>query len=134
MFSCQKVKCRLCLVWLCGLSTRLRSKGSLVRFPVRAYAWIAVQVPSWGCWRGNHILIFLSLSFSLLSPLSKNRYISKYLKKRNANFLKKEKKNQQFGKIFGQKFRSCVFSPQLSCYQNHSLCLSFFIYQRRVSS
>ena len=29
------------LVWLSGLSARLRTKGSLVRFPVRAHAWVA---------------------------------------------------------------------------------------------
>ena len=27
--------------------------------------------PQWGAWRGNHTLIFLSLSFSLPSPLKK---------------------------------------------------------------
>ena len=31
----------------------------------------AGQVPSRGCVRGNHTLMFLSLSFSLPSPLSK---------------------------------------------------------------
>ena len=29
--------------------------------------------PSWGCTRGKHTLMFLSLSFSLPSPLSKNK-------------------------------------------------------------
>ena len=51
----------------------LRTKGSLVRFPVRAHAWVAGQVPSGGQVRGNHILMFLSLSFSLHSPLYKNK-------------------------------------------------------------
>ena len=37
----------------------------LVRFPVRAYAWVAGQIPSVGCTRGNHTLMFLSLSPSL---------------------------------------------------------------------
>ena len=41
-------------------------------FPVRARAWVVGQVPSRGLVRGNHTLMFLSLSFSLLSPLSKN--------------------------------------------------------------
>ena len=36
------------LVWLCGLSAGLRTKGSLIQFPVRAHAWIAGQVPSGG--------------------------------------------------------------------------------------
>ena len=42
----------------------LQTKGSLVRFPVRAHAWVAGQVPSGGHVRGNHILMFLSLFFS----------------------------------------------------------------------
>ena len=37
------------LTWLSGLRTRLRSKGSQVRFPVRAHAWVSGQVPSGGC-------------------------------------------------------------------------------------
>ena len=53
------------LVWLSGLSTGLRTKGSPVRFPVRAHAWVSGQVPSRGPARGNHALMFLSLSFSL---------------------------------------------------------------------
>ena len=60
------------LVWLSGLSASLRTKGSPVQFPVRAHAWVAGQVPSRGHTRGNHTLIFLSLLFSLPSPLSKN--------------------------------------------------------------
>ena len=51
--------------WIeCGLWT----KGSPVQFPVRAHAWVASQVPSGGHMRGNHTLLFLSLSPSL--PLS----------------------------------------------------------------
>ena len=57
------------LVWLSGLSTGLQNKGSPVQFPVRAHTWVASQVPSRGHSRGNHTLMFLSLSFSL--PLSK---------------------------------------------------------------
>ena len=57
------------LVWLSGLSTGLRRKRSPVRFPVRTHAWVAGQVPSKGCARGNHALMFLSLSFSLFSSL-----------------------------------------------------------------
>ena len=33
------------LVWLSGLSAGLQTKGSLVRFSVRACAWVAGQVP-----------------------------------------------------------------------------------------
>ena len=56
------------LVWLSGLSTGLWAKGSPVRFPVRAHAWVAGQVRSQvgECERGNHTLMFLSLP-----PLSK---------------------------------------------------------------
>ena len=63
------------LVWLSGLHVSLRTKGSLVRFPVRAHAWIVGQFPCLpGGARGNHTLMFLSLSFSLPSLLSKNKY------------------------------------------------------------
>ena len=65
------------MVWLSGLSACLRIKGSLVRFPVRVHAWVAGQVPSGGRERGHHTLMFLSLSFSLPSPLSKNNKIFK---------------------------------------------------------
>ena len=39
--------------------------------------------------RGNHTLMFLSLSFYLLSPLSKNKYIKFFL---NKKLIKKKKK------------------------------------------
>ena len=58
-------------VWLRGMSASLRIKGSLVQFLVRAHGWAVGQVPSRGHVRGNHTLMFLSLSFSLPSPLSK---------------------------------------------------------------
>ena len=48
------------LMWLSGLSGSLRTKGLLVRFPVRAYAWVVGQVPSGGRARDNHTLVFLS--------------------------------------------------------------------------
>ena len=51
----------------------LRIKGLLVQFPVRAHAWVVGQVPSRGIMRDSHTLIFLSLSFSFTSPLSKNK-------------------------------------------------------------
>ena len=53
----------------------LQTKGALVRFPVGAHAWVAGQVPSGGHVRGNHTLMFPCLSFSLPSPLSKNKEI-----------------------------------------------------------
>ena len=49
------------LVQLSGLSAGLQTKGSLVQFPVRAQAWVVGEVPSRGCMRGNHTLMFLSL-------------------------------------------------------------------------
>ena len=61
------------LVWLSGLSASLQTKGSQVRFPVRAHAWVVGQVPSSRHMRGNHTLMFFSLSFSILSPFSKNK-------------------------------------------------------------
>ena len=61
------------LLWLSGLSAGLRTKGSLVRFPVRAHAFIPGQVPIRGCTRGNHTWMFLSLSLSFPYSLSKNK-------------------------------------------------------------
>ena len=40
---------------------------------VRAHAWVVGQVLSRGCLRGNYTLMFLSLTFSLPSSLSKNK-------------------------------------------------------------
>ena len=51
------------LVWLRGLSASLQTKESWVCFPVRAHTWVAGQVSSRGHMRGNHTLMFLSLSF-----------------------------------------------------------------------
>ena len=50
----------------------------VVRFPVRAHTWVAGQDPSRGCVRGNHTLMFLSLSFSSLPLFLK---INKLLKR-----------------------------------------------------
>ena len=50
--------------WMeCGL----RTKGLPARFLVRAPAWVAGWDPAGGHVRGNHTLMFLSLSFSLPS-------------------------------------------------------------------
>ena len=56
------------LVWLSELSANLRTKGSLVRLPVRAHAWVLGQDPCRGHVTGSHTLMFLSLSPSF--PLS----------------------------------------------------------------
>ena len=50
--------------WAPGLHT----KGLLVQFPIRAHTRVAGQVPSRGCVRGNHTLMFLSFSVSRPSP------------------------------------------------------------------
>ena len=48
------------------------NQRSPVQFPVRAHGWVAGQVPSQGCRRGNkHIDVPLPLS--LPSPLSRNK-------------------------------------------------------------
>ena len=44
-----KIKREPWLVQLSGLSAGLRTKALLVRFPVRAHAWVVGQVPGWGC-------------------------------------------------------------------------------------
>ena len=53
---------------LSGLSASPQTKGSLVRFPVRAHAWVAGQVP-FVHERQTHINVSLPLSFP--TPLSK---------------------------------------------------------------
>ena len=63
----------LMLVWLTGLGAGLWTERLLLRFPVRARAWVVGLVPSRGCARGNHALMFPSLSFSFPSSLSKNK-------------------------------------------------------------
>ena len=69
------------LVWLSGLSAGLRTKGSPVRFPVRAHAWVVGQVPTGGRVRGTYTLMFLSLSISHCSSLLKINNI--FFKKEN---------------------------------------------------
>ena len=61
------------LLWFNGLNMGLPTNRSQVQFLVRARAWVAGQVPSWGSTRSNHMLVFLSLSFSFPSPLYKNK-------------------------------------------------------------
>ena len=52
--------------------------------PVGAHAWVAGQVPSRGCARGNHTLMYLPLSFSLPSHLSKNKINKIFFKKKRS--------------------------------------------------
>ena len=56
-----------------GIEHSLPTKGSLVWFSVRAYAWVVGQDPSGGHTRGNHTFMFLSLSLSIPSPYSKRK-------------------------------------------------------------
>ena len=54
------------------------NQRSPVRFLIRTHTWIAGRVTSWGLARGNTStylshMMFLPLSFSLPSPLSKNK-------------------------------------------------------------
>ena len=53
------------LVWLSGLSIGLQAERLLVRFPVRAYAMVAGQVPSWGHVRGNYLMFLSHINVSL---------------------------------------------------------------------
>ena len=64
----------LWLVWLSGMSAGLQTKRSRVPFSLKAHAWIVGQAPGGGHVTGNHTLMFLSLSFSLPSLLSKNLF------------------------------------------------------------
>ena len=51
------------LVWLSGLSASLRTKGSLVQFPVRAHAWVAEATTHW-CFSPSPSPPFSSLKIS----------------------------------------------------------------------
>ena len=62
------------LVQLSGYSMGLRTNRLPVQFPLRAHAWVAGQVPSKGCSRGNHTLMFLSL---FLFPFHSLKIINK---------------------------------------------------------
>ena len=53
--------------------TEHRPVNQRVAGSIRAHAWVVGQVPNRGLAKGNHTLMFLSLSFSLPSPLSKNK-------------------------------------------------------------
>ena len=65
--------------WYAWLGIVLQSERSLVQFPVRAQAWVAVWVPGQGKYRRQPYqcfsltTMFLSLSSSFPSPLSKDK-------------------------------------------------------------
>ena len=73
--ECQKQQLGPGWWWLSGLTTGLQTERLLVQFPVKAHAWIAGWVPSWGVGETtySHTLMFLSLSFFLPSSLSENK-------------------------------------------------------------
>ena len=52
-------------VWLSGLSVNLQTKMLWVGFPARAQAWVAGQVPSGGCVRGNRLMDLLHIDVSV---------------------------------------------------------------------
>ena len=62
---CLEIKKMPWLMWLSGLSAGLWTKRLLVRFPVGAHAWVAGEVPSWGCVRGNWSMFFSHIDVSL---------------------------------------------------------------------
>ena len=86
------------MVWLSGLSTGLQTQRSLVWFPVRAQAWVAGQVPSWGHVRSNWLVYLSHIDTSL--PLSPSLSLSLKIKI-NTIFLKKLKK------IYSHKSHAC---------------------------
>ena len=68
----------LWLLWFSGLSVLPQTKRSPVQFLVRAHAWVVGSVLVGGVQEATNLcfsctLMFLSLSFSLPSPLSKNK-------------------------------------------------------------
>ena len=68
-----KVKKTPWLVWLSGKSAGLRNGRSLVRFPVRAHAWVAGQFPVGGVHQCSLTHRCFSPSLSPFPPLSKNK-------------------------------------------------------------
>ena len=79
------------LVELSGLSAGVWTKGSLVQFLVGAHAWVVGQVPGRGHTRGNHTLTFLSLFFSLPSPLSTNKINKNFKKEKKRYYLTRDR-------------------------------------------
>ena len=71
-----KMERQLWLVWLSGLSAGLQTRRSPVPFPVRRTPGLQARCPAGGVWETtdqcvSRTLMFLSLSFCLLSLLSK---------------------------------------------------------------
>ena len=99
------------LVWLRGLSTSLWTKGLLVRFPVRARAWVAGQVPSWGCVKGDHTSMFLSLP----SPLKINIILKeKEIKGEHGEKWCRSEKTEQGAQEGLNRWLSCLYIKLLA--------------------
>ena len=99
------------LVWLSGLSAGLRTKGSVVWFPVRAHAWVAGRVPGSGCVRGNQSMCLSHIKVSLprfLPPFPFLwKWINKIFIKKRSNKLSRQKLdttqmpiNKRIGKLW----------------------------------
>ena len=67
------------------IERELQTEGLLVRFPIRAHAWVAGPGPQWGP-HEKQPHVDISLSFSLPSPLSKNKYKKSLKKNNNSKF------------------------------------------------
>ena len=99
------------LVWL-SLSAGLRTKRSPVRFPVRAHAWAAGQVPSWGHAGGNWQPIDVSLTqqcFSVSLSLSL-KIKKKRIKKKESSSCPGFRVAQLVGELPPAP-KSCEFDP-----------------------
>ena len=112
------------LVWTSGLSASLWAKRSPVRLPVRAYAWVVDQVPSWGCARGNR-LFFLHFDVSLpfLLPPFPLLKISKIFKKKMpaANTIAAQCEWIKLIHIFCQIGKKYIFAV-LQNFSNYFVC------------
>ena len=71
------------MVWLSRWGVGLQTKGSPVQFPVRAHAWVAGQVPTWGRVRGSQMtfLLHIDVSLPLFLPPFPSLKINKIFKK-----------------------------------------------------
>ena len=83
----------------------LWTKGSLVRFPVRAHAWVAGQVLGWGHVRGNHTLMFL-LPFPSKN-FFKGFYMTHWVCSRKTTWCRGITLTSSAGKGMGNRWNEC---------------------------
>ena len=110
------------LVWFSGLSADLWTKGSPVRFPVRAHAWVVGQIPRWGRIKGNHALMFFFLFLPLFPSLKKGR--------EKTLWWESQKKNKtEDASLYWLLFRFFISLPHLLLYYfpefSASTCMYF---------